>query len=82
MITKETAKERLEGLDQYLEEVIDKRRVPALGISIVLDDDIIYAKGFGTTKLKSQQKTTENTIRNIEKFIHMSDGSAFSSSGS
>ncbi|MFW9851733.1 MAG: serine hydrolase [Candidatus Thorarchaeota archaeon] len=56
------AKERLNGLDQYLEEAIIKRAVPALGISIVFDDEIIYAKGFGFRDIKKKIKTTENTI--------------------
>ncbi|NPE09563.1 MAG: serine hydrolase [Asgard group archaeon] len=58
----QTAKERLEGLDTYLEEAITKRRVPGLGISIVVDDEIIYSKGFGFRDLKKQEKVTKDTI--------------------
>lgn len=58
----QVAKERLDGLDTYLEEAIDKRRVPGLGISIVVDNEIIYSKGFGFRDLKKQEKATKNTI--------------------
>ena len=56
------AKERLNGLDQYLEEVLTKRKIPALGISIVADNEIIYSKGFGFSNLEKQNKTTKDTI--------------------
>ncbi|MBK5115224.1 MAG: serine hydrolase [Candidatus Heimdallarchaeota archaeon] len=58
----QTAKERLDGLDDYLEEAITKRRVPGLGISIVVDNEIIYSKGFGFRDLKKQEKATKKTI--------------------
>lgn len=55
-------KERLNGLDKYLEEAIVRRKVPALSISIVYDNEMIYAKGFGYSDIKKKTKTTENTI--------------------
>ncbi|MFX1538744.1 MAG: serine hydrolase, partial [Promethearchaeota archaeon] len=62
IINTKIAKERLDGLDQYLEEAIIKRNVPALGISIVIGNEIIYAKGFGFRDIKKKVKTTEDTI--------------------
>jgi len=58
----QTAKERIDGLDTYLEEAIIKRRVPGLGISIVVENEIIYSKGFGFRDLKKQEKTTKDTV--------------------
>ena len=55
-------KEIFDDLDQYLEEAIIRRKIPALGISIVVDNEIIYAKGFGFRNIQSKEKTTENTI--------------------
>ncbi|MGC9777847.1 MAG: serine hydrolase [Candidatus Heimdallarchaeota archaeon] len=59
------ANERLDGLDTYLEEAIVKRKVPGLGISIVVDNEIIYSKGFGFRDLKKQEKTTKDTVFSI-----------------
>ncbi len=56
------SKERLDGLDTYLEEAIIKRKVPGLGISIVVDNEIIYSKGFGLRNIKKKEKVTKDTI--------------------
>jgi len=54
--------EVLNNLDQYLEEAITQRKVPALGISVVVNNEIVYAKGFGYRDVQKKEQTTKDTI--------------------
>jgi CubicO group peptidase (beta-lactamase class C family) len=51
--------------DNYLEQARIDWRVPGLGVAIVQNNEIIYAKGFGITDTANPRKVDENTIFGI-----------------
>lgn len=53
------------NLDKYIEKVLESFDVPGVGVGIVKDGEIIYAKGHGTRKIGSPEKVDENTLFSI-----------------
>ncbi|MGD2108133.1 MAG: serine hydrolase [Phycisphaerae bacterium] len=56
------AKESLEGFDTFVEQAITDWNTPGLAIGIVLDDGLIYAKGFGLRDREHNLPVTPKTL--------------------
>jgi CubicO group peptidase (beta-lactamase class C family) len=52
----------LAGLDAYIEKAIADHKVPGLAISVVRNDSVIYAKGFGVRTIGKPERVDENTL--------------------
>jgi CubicO group peptidase (beta-lactamase class C family) len=52
----------LEGLDGYIEEAMERWRIPGLAIAVVKDDRVVYARGFGVRELGKPERVTEKTL--------------------
>jgi CubicO group peptidase (beta-lactamase class C family) len=59
------AQEPFPGLDAYIANAVAEWHVPGLGIAIVRNDSIIYAKGFGTLAVGSTTPVNEHTLFEI-----------------
>jgi CubicO group peptidase (beta-lactamase class C family) len=49
-------------LDDFIKKVIAENKLPGLSIAVVMDDSIIYAKGFGVRKTGEQDPVNEYTL--------------------
>jgi len=60
----ETPKEEnpLKGLEEYIEKTRVDWQVPGVGVAIVKDDKVIFAKGFGTANIEKNQLVTPKTL--------------------
>ena len=57
------AQNLLEGdLDDFISTIIKQNKLPGLSIAIVMDDSIIYAKGFGVRKTGDPDPVNEHTL--------------------
>jgi len=57
------AQNLLEGdLDDFISTIIKQNKLPGLSIAIVMDDSIIYAKGFGVRKTGEPDPVNEHTL--------------------
>ncbi len=54
--------ELLNNLDSYVEHAMKDWQVPGLAISIVKDDSLIFARGFGVREIGKAAKVDEHTI--------------------
>jgi CubicO group peptidase (beta-lactamase class C family) len=52
----------LTGFDAYVAKAMSDWKVPGLAIAIVKDDSVIFAKGYGTRTMGTQQPVDEHTI--------------------
>ncbi|MBS3994816.1 MAG: beta-lactamase family protein [Alkaliphilus sp.] len=52
----------IEELEDYIKKEMFYKDMPGIGISITKHDQIIYAKGFGVTKVDTNQPVTPKTI--------------------
>lgn len=52
----------LDGLDDYVEASMDAWDVPGLGLAVVKDDSLVYARGYGVRELGSDAAVDEHTI--------------------
>ncbi len=52
----------LSGLDEYIETAMREWKVPGLALAIVKDDSVVYARGFGTTRLGGGAAVDANTL--------------------
>jgi CubicO group peptidase (beta-lactamase class C family) len=52
----------LTGFDAYVTKAMQDWKVPGLAIAIVKDDSVIFAKGYGTRTMGTQQPVDEHTI--------------------
>jgi CubicO group peptidase (beta-lactamase class C family) len=50
------------GLDDYITRAMADWDVPGLGLAIVRNDSLVYARGYGVRELGSQQRVDEHTI--------------------
>jgi len=57
-----TAIESLEGFDDFLEQAIKSWNTPGLAIGIVVDDEVVYAKGFGLRDIENKLPVTPKTL--------------------
>ncbi|XP_025116284.1 uncharacterized protein LOC112577430 isoform X2 [Pomacea canaliculata] len=49
-------------LDRFVMEVMRCARIPALSLSLVSDDDVVYEKGYGTANPTTRTPTTKDTV--------------------
>jgi len=54
-------KEKLKDLDQLIEKALIDLKVPGAAIGIVVGDEIILSKGYGTIDLEKTTAVTEKT---------------------
>lgn len=55
----------LEGLDKFIEKSMKERKIPGLGIGIVKDGNIMYARGFGYADIENKKEVTPDTVFRI-----------------
>ena len=57
------AQDLLKGdLDDFINKVIEKNKLPGLSVAVVMEDSIIYAKGFGVRKIGEPDPVNEHTL--------------------
>ena len=49
-------------LDAVLEEIMTRWGIPGLGVGIVHENEIVYAKGFGVQSLETRAPVTPDSI--------------------
>lgn len=52
----------LKKLDAYFNKAIKDWNVPGMGVAIILNDSVIFAKGYGVTDVTTGEKANENTL--------------------
>lgn len=52
----------LEALDQYIDKAVKDFELPGLAIGIVYENELIFAKGYGVTDVKTKAPVTPNSI--------------------
>lgn len=68
--------QKLQTLDNFIQEGINKWRPPGLAVTVVKDGEIVFKKGYGVRTLGSENLVDENTL-----FGCMSTTKAFVSAG-
>lgn len=58
-------KERLNGFDKYMEEILADWNAPGVGVGIVYKDKLIFAKGYGYRDYEKKLPVTPNTLYQI-----------------
>jgi CubicO group peptidase (beta-lactamase class C family) len=53
---------QVDSLDTFINQLIKDFDVPGLSIGIVKDNSVIYSKGFGTKKIKTDNAVNKNTL--------------------
>ncbi len=56
------AGERLAGFDEFVEQGLKDWNVPGLAVGVVVEDEVVYAKGFGYRDLESKLPVTPKTL--------------------
>ncbi len=56
---------KLDGLEDFIERGMSDWGIPGMGVSIVKDDEIVYAEGFGVKKLGENDPVDEHTLFGI-----------------
>jgi len=51
-----------DDLDNFINSIIKQNKLPGLSIAIVIDDSVIYAKGFGVKKIGESDPVNEHTL--------------------
>src|SRR5436190_4191849 len=59
------AREPYPGLDAYITKAITAWNIPGVGVAIVRNDSVIYAKGFGTLGVTNRSPVNERTLFEI-----------------
>src|SRR5512140_2042898 len=49
------------AFDRYVAQAAKDWKVPALGIAVVKDDSLVFAKGYGVLEVGKSQKADEHT---------------------
>lgn len=57
-----TAQAKLEGLDEFIAELMEAWKVPGLAIAIVQDGKVIHLKGYGYRDVENQLPVTPQTL--------------------
>lgn len=60
--TSNMQREPFEGFDAYIAEWLREWKVPGLALSIIKNDALVFAKGYGTRKLGEQWPVNERTV--------------------
>jgi CubicO group peptidase (beta-lactamase class C family) len=58
-------KEPFPGLDSYIAKAVADWKIPGVGVAIVRNDSVLYAKGFGVLAAGTKTPVDENTIFEI-----------------
>lgn len=53
---------RLRELDAFIEETRVAWRAPAVGVAVVVDDSVVFAKGYGVLEVGRPERADEHTI--------------------
>ena len=56
------AAERLEGLDEFIEGLLEQWEVPGLAVAVVSDGEVIYCRGFGLRDTEAGLAVTPRTL--------------------
>ncbi|MEO8073219.1 MAG: serine hydrolase domain-containing protein [Acidobacteriota bacterium] len=56
---------RADGLDKFITEQIQKRKIPGLSVAVIKDGKVIKAAGYGLANLELQVPATPNTVYEI-----------------
>jgi len=59
------SKNKKKELENFISEWMNETKVPGLSLSIVKDQNIVYANGFGSRNLKNNLPATTNTLYGI-----------------
>jgi CubicO group peptidase (beta-lactamase class C family) len=62
VLAQKQADPRLQALDRYVEKTRIEWRAPAVGVSVVVRDSVVFAKGYGVLEAGKAPKADENTI--------------------
>jgi CubicO group peptidase (beta-lactamase class C family) len=60
--TAQAQKAPLQGFDAYVTKAMQDWKVPGLAIAIVRNDSVVFAKGYGTRTMGTQQPVDEHTL--------------------
>ena len=61
-LSSQTVDERLQGFDQWVESMMAEWKVPGLGVAIVEDGEIVFAKGCGWRNVEQELPVTPDTL--------------------
>ena len=61
-LSAQTVEDRLQGFDQWVESVMAEWKVPGLGVAIVEDGEIVFAKGYGWRNVEQELPVTPDTL--------------------
>ncbi len=67
---------KLAGLEQFIERGMADWEIPGMAVSIVKDDEIIFARGFGVKKLGGNDPVDEHTLFGIASVTKAMVGTA------
>jgi len=56
---------KLQGFDSYMEQVIKDWNTPGIGVGIVINDRLVFAKGYGYRDYEKKQPFTPATLCQI-----------------
>lgn len=65
VITLLSQSKEITGIDEYVNSVCGKFKVPGIAVAVVKDGKVILAKGFGVKTLNKTEKVDENTLFGI-----------------
>ena len=61
----EKQKANFEQLEDYIPEVMRNSEIPGLSVSIIMDDSVIFSKGFGVRMVGKKEPVNRNTLFNV-----------------
>src|SRR5712671_2398441 len=56
---------KLEGLDSYMEQVLKDWNTPGVGVGVVVNDKLVFAKGYGYRDYEKKLPFTPKTMQQI-----------------
>lgn len=59
-------KEKIERFEQYMKSLKKDQKIVGVSVAFVHDNEVIYTKGFGSSRLNPKQNITPNTIISIQ----------------
>ena len=60
-----SCEEKHSTLEHFIHKELESGEVPGIGISIIIDGDILLSRGFGYADIENQVPFTDSTIMNI-----------------
>jgi CubicO group peptidase (beta-lactamase class C family) len=61
----QVAPDPIAGLDSYIEKEMERWKVPGVGVAIVKDQEVVFAKGFGVRDLEAGGEVDADTLFGI-----------------